>query len=697
MNAPIAMTLRDYVLGSLYSVLARIKTDAEEITKNPGYLRNDGQLERATKAQAIAGRLAEGKHSGTELAVLYNAEIDVRAKIAKMKPEPSELEKALMRLEAYGSVMEAEPAAANAEDSEYAKALEILYAEAKASDIATRDFPDLADEDRQPIKADDAGQAESVAETSPRRGRPAARDQLLKELDRLDLRLGRDGEKVLAKVTRDGYVATHVVGTRSLHRLLLVIAEAAHIPISRNSLDEVEDRLLARGFSPSTPKVKSYIRVGRDDRDASPLLLNTIIDPGREDWKALRISFDGIRMIDSTDPESLWFIRPVGFQALAEPDLKNPDLSRIWRYINLTAEDDQLLFLAWMVHTFRTGQPSPLLAFIGEQGGAKSSSCRAIKEILDPSEAPLLSLPRDERDLFSLVECGYIIVFDNCSRLEDWLSDLFAAVVTGAGRIVRALYTDSEARLFRTMKALVVNGISDFIVRGDLLDRAVLLTPPPIPEKTRKTESDLHTAFINDLPAILGGLYTLIARVIGLIPSVHLREMTRMADFCETGEAVAIALSHDPGYFGAAYKRNIAASNDVALEASLVAGAVQKIVLKGEWQGTPASLLTALGEEVGEQGTRSQRWPRNPAVLTSELKRIGPALRRVSIEIEIGRKHEGRFIRIYRVQQEEIVVTVDTASRPQSELGLEPTTSPAVVQDSPFTDSLPQGYVEGVF
>lgn len=300
-----------------------------------------------------------------------------------------------------------------------------------------------------------AGKVEK-SEGSARHGRPAARELLLRELARLGLKLGRDGEKILAKCPRLGYVETHVVGSSSFRRFLLVTAEAAHISISRNGLDEVEDRLLARGFSPTTPAIKSYIRVARVDRDEAPLLLNIVIDTGRDDWRALHISAAGVKVVESADPAAPWFFRPAGFEPLAEPDLEGADLARIWRYVNIVDRDDRILLLVWIVHTFRIGRPAPLLAFIGEQGGAKSSSSRALRRIIDPSAAPLLGLPKDERDLFSLIECGHIIAFDNVSSLPDWLSDLFAAIVTGTGRIVRALYTDNEARLFRAMRALIV-------------------------------------------------------------------------------------------------------------------------------------------------------------------------------------------------------------------------------------------------
>jgi hypothetical protein len=54
--------------------------------------------------------------------------------------------------------------------------------------------------------------------------------------------------------------------------------------------------------------------------------------------------------------------------------------------------------------------------------------------------------------------------------------------------------------------------------------------------------------------------------------------------------------------------------------------------------------------------------------LTSELKRVAPALRRAGIEVEFGRENKARYVHIYTVQQERPVVTVVTSTPVQADL-----------------------------
>ena len=44
--------------------------------------------------------------------------------------------------------------------------------------------------------------------------------------------------------------------------------------------------------------------------------------------------------------------------------------------------------------------------------------------------------------------------------------------------------------IFDAKRPLAVNGIEDFVTRADLLERALLVRHPPIPEHARRPESD---------------------------------------------------------------------------------------------------------------------------------------------------------------------------------------------------------------
>ena len=56
------------------------------------------------------------------------------------------------------------------------------------------------------------------------------------------------------------------------------------------------------------------------------------------------------------------------------------------------------------------------------------------------------------------------------------------------------------------------------------------------------------------------------------------------------------------------------------------------------WEGTSTNLLEVLAERVGERVAKSRSWPKSGRGISSELRRVAPALRAVGIEIASGRR-----------------------------------------------------------
>lgn len=143
---------------------------------------------------------------------------------------------------------------------------------------------------------------------------------------------------------------------------------------------------------------------------------------------------------------------------------------------------------AWLCACYRWNGPFPLLVLLGEQGSAKSTTSRVAKSIVDPSKAPIRSEPKEARDLMISASRSWLLAYDNVSSLPDWLSDALCRLATGGGFATRTLYENSEETVFECKRPVVLNGITDFVTRADLLERSILLHHPPIPEADRKTE-----------------------------------------------------------------------------------------------------------------------------------------------------------------------------------------------------------------
>jgi hypothetical protein len=215
------------------------------------------------------------------------------------------------------------------------------------------------------------------------------------------------------------------------------------------------------------------------------------IDLCDEGWRALEIYAKRWRLVD-TPP--VRFIRARGMLPLPIP-VKGGTIDDLRQFINIKNDDDFILVAAWMVAALRDRGPYPILALRGEEGTGKSTLVRIIRSLVDPNKVPLRTLPREERDLYITASNGYLLAFDNVSTLLPWLSDAFCRLATGGGFATRMLYTDHDEVLIDATRALILNGIEDFVARPDLADRTVFINLTPIANRDRRAEAELHAAF----------------------------------------------------------------------------------------------------------------------------------------------------------------------------------------------------------
>jgi hypothetical protein len=232
---------------------------------------------------------------------------------------------------------------------------------------------------------------------------------------------------------------------------------------------------------------------------------------------------------------------------------------------------------------------------------------------------------------------GWILAFDNLSSLSQWLSDAFCRLATGGGFATRELYSDADEVLFDAQRPVLLNGIEDLAVNGDLLDWSVPLILPAVPEQQRKPESVFWQEFEAVRPRILGALLDVVAAALRNLPTVTLKRLPRMADFAVWVTAAEPALGWKAGTFLAAYNSKRAATNDLALDASPVAAAVKKLIEEKPWEGTAGELLTALNSLVPEKDTKAKQWPKNPLALSNILRRLAPNLRVAGTEVAFSR------------------------------------------------------------
>lgn len=357
------------------------------------------------------------------------------------------------------------------------------------------------------------------------------------------------------------------------------------------------------------------------------------IDLANDHWEVVEVTTAGWRIIPGHEAP-VKFQRPRGMLALPTP-VRGGDIGELRQFVNAGDEDTLRLIISWLIAALRPCGPYPVLILEGEQGSAKSTTARLLRALVDPSAAPLRGMPRNEHDLHVSARNSHVLAFDNVSGLKPWLSDALCSLATGGGFATRTLYTDAEETIFEGCRPVVLTGIADIADRPDLLDRALLVTLPRIPEEKRRTEDQLWRAFEAARPALLGALLDAVSGALVSLPSLRLEALPRMADFAHWTTAAERTLGWEPGTFMAAYTGNRESVTQDALDADPVGGAVRTFMAaqdEDEWTGTTTELWQQLGELVGEDIRHSRAWPGAPRVLSSRLRRIAPALRDVGIE-----------------------------------------------------------------
>ena len=233
--------------------------------------------------------------------------------------------------------------------------------------------------------------------------------------------------------------------------------------------------------------------------------------------------------------------------------------------------------------------------------------------------------------------------YENISSIPDWFSDCVCQLAFGGGFASRTLFTNDERSVIYAQRPVILVGIADFVVRGDLRDRSVFLNMNAIPDDGRRTERTFWPAFRADYPRILGGVLDAIVGGLRELPSVDLKALPRMADYAEWGEAISRGLGWGAETFLSTYSDNRKAATEAIIEDSPVAEVVLDMARNGiNLSCKPMELYNGIVKTVGS-GLRPN-WPKTIASFGNELRRIAPQLRLHGITIAFERKGGDRIV-----------------------------------------------------
>lgn len=380
------------------------------------------------------------------------------------------------------------------------------------------------------------------------------------------------------------------------------------------------------------PVKKVHRRVAGDE--------NTItIDRSEADGTAIKITDKSVTVGPNQDVK---FIRTKGQRALVAPALDSEphNLELLRHYINFQEEKDFILFVAWLVGCLNPHGGFAVLFLGGEQGAGKSSACRIIKSLLDPSSAVLMNFPKTERGLMIAAVNDFILCFDNTSKITDSQSDSVCKLVLGTTFATRRLYSTAAQAQFFSKNPCAINGIDCLPTRQDLLDRSLIVNLDFILPKHRKTEKELMESWEHDRPLILGALCQAASAALRNYDSISERNLPRMADFAKWILAAEEMLPWPKGGFMEAMKNLRANVVAEALDADPVTMAVLRLMeYRDSWTGSATDLIDVLGDCIDQNRRKYPGFPKVPNQLSQKLNRVSAFLREKGVLFQ--KSHSG--------------------------------------------------------
>jgi hypothetical protein len=371
------------------------------------------------------------------------------------------------------------------------------------------------------------------------------------------------------------------------------------------------------------------------------------LDLANANWQAVKITAEGWTVVDRP---SVRFRRPRGMMELPEP-CEGGSFDELWEFVNVQKKTDRIILASWLLGAFQYGEPFSALVLVGEQGTAKSTLARMLRKLIDPNKAELRAQPREERDLSIAAKNGWMIAFDNVSRLPPWLSDALCRLATGGGFGTRELYSDDQETLFDAKRPLLLNGIEGFVVRGDLLDRSLIVELKTIPPENRRPEQELWAGFRKAQPSILGALLDVVAAALRNAKQIDLEELPRMADFALWAAAGEAAFGFPQGSVIRAIRKNQAEANALPLDTSPIVPPLRSLLSDHTvFEGTATDLLLKLERHASNRSNRSSSLPRTAQGLGSALSRLAPNLRAAGVLVTFQKTAGTGSQRIIRIE-----------------------------------------------
>lgn len=391
--------------------------------------------------------------------------------------------------------------------------------------------------------------------------------------------------------------------------------------LSINNIKEVTSALVNRAHSEGCV-YKTSIRVAHRNNKVYYDLCDThgtVIEIDKDGWREC-----------SDCPVK--FARVKGQKPQVMPK-RGGTLDTFARHLHFGSPADCILIMSWLVGCLNPTTEFPILILNGGQGTAKSTTTRLLRDLIDPNVISAYQPPKDVRDLVAVAKNSFVVPFDNLSVLPAWFSDDLCRLALGSSGLGgRGLYTDDSLAAFKASRPVILNGITEFIERNDLSERAIQITLPPISQADRVSESTFWERFEEDLPLMLGVLFDMCSKGIKNKGHAHFKELPRMADFSSFVGGLAQEFNLTPDEWMEIFKVNRKEGDISLVENSPVAQSLINMMNdkknEGVWSGTYHDLHAVL---FSYKAPNVSYYPDSQVKLRNELRRLEPVFKQMGI------------------------------------------------------------------
>jgi putative DNA primase/helicase len=367
------------------------------------------------------------------------------------------------------------------------------------------------------------------------------------------------------------------------------------------------------------------------------------IDLGDADWRAVKVTAGGWEVVRG--PEEVAFVRNGSMLALPEP-VRGGNIKGLQKLINVQ-EGEFVLVPGWLLQVLNPIGPYAHMGVCGSSEAGKTTLSRILLWLGDPTSAGLRRASRVINDLMVAARNGWLIGWDNMSKMSpDW-ADHLSMLATGIATGTRAHYTNDEEHAYYVERPFLFNGIPvDLAERSDLASRTIKLNVPTLPVHQRRPRASMEEEFRRVWPGMFGALLDGLQGAMAGWREINVEDIgfapARMMDFEQWAEAGCRAMGFAKWEFVRAYAANREGSMVAALEGHAVGRVVVTFMKKREkFEGTMTELYDGMNRCRGDVSDRD--WPKDPTRLSTEMSRLTKPLDAIGITcfLKFDRRSEG--------------------------------------------------------